>query len=185
VKAKAGELTAAPGDWAAFDRTAPGRKVLAEAFPASRDSLGDAENEWVYTAVLGQRASPAPAVPGGALPGRTDWRAIEKTVLALPALDTSESRFKKARDPLFTSAHDDAKSAIAAHLEAGRYDLAFGAARKHAVEWSATATVLGTSEVQKLDKLREHCESFAKLYDVSAKPADPAELAPPPRAKPD
>jgi hypothetical protein len=183
VKARTEELSDVPKwDLAGFDRSAPGRKALAEALPECRPEVVRADDEWGRSAAL----LPAgfgllPYVEGERPP--VDWRAVEKNLLALNSLDASDGRFKSARASLFERAHTDTKSLIAAHLDAGRYEQAFGLARKHMVEWNATATALG--EVKKLDALREYCESLARLYDASAKPTEPAEIAPPPRTKPE
>lgn len=176
LAAKARELQDPPGDLAAFERTAPGRKTLAEAFPETRDKLVSLEEACALKSNLWVTFR-RPATPA-----RVDWRGAEKALLALPALDTSETRFKDARGWLFEQAHDDAKGEVAAHLEAGRYDAAFAAARRHAVEWNASAAALGNAEVKKLDALRDYCEAFAKLSEVSA---GAVEVAPPPRPKPE
>jgi hypothetical protein len=184
VDAKVDELTKAQHDWDAFDRTAPGRRKLMDAFPETYAELAAAEEEWVQVTVLAQAwlriaAGERPKPPAGG------WLGREKAILSLPSLDTRDVRFKTTREELFRFAHDDAKSSVTAHLDAGRYEQAFGVARKHAVEWSATAAVLGADEVKQLDALRDSCETFARLFEVSAKPTEPADIAPPPRAKPD
>jgi len=168
-----------PGDWAAFDRTAAGRKALAEAFPECRAGLLQAEDEWV------REASEWHLTSSSHLPMRSKCRQIETDLLALNSLDKSEGRFATARLRLFAVAHDAAQKEVAAHLEAGRYEIAFGLARKHAVDWNATAAILGAEELKKLDKLRETCGFFDKLASKAAKPADPADIAPEPRPKPE
>ncbi len=166
-----------PGDWAGFDRTAPGRQALVEAFGGLRGLLVVSEDAWVNRSVraivAGRKAQPL----------RQMCLALEKDVLALQSLNPDDGRFAAARQYLFQQAHEAVQREVTAHLEAGQYDRAFGVARAHAVEWSATATLLG--EAEKLDQLREHCEALARLYEVSAKPAAPTDIAPPPRAKPD
>lgn len=176
LAAKARELQNPPGDLAAFERTAPGRRALAEAFPELRDKLVSAEEAWAL------KSKQWVAFRRPAAPARVSWRDAEKALLALPALDASETRFKGARAWLFEQAHDDAKREVTAHLDAGRYDAAFAVARAHAVEWNASAAALGDAEVKKLDALRDYCEAFAKLSEVSA---GAVEVAPPPRPKPE
>jgi hypothetical protein len=166
-------------DWEMFDRTAPGRRVLAEAFPECRAELVAAEEDWVELSAVGVTNRDAEREEKGRFPTE-DWPAIEKAVLALKSLDTGDGRFTRTRRSLFADAHGDVQWMIAAHLKAGRYDLAFGLARRHAVEWNATAAVLGPEELKKLDSLRETCEKLA----AKAAPPDAAEVAPPPRPKP-
>jgi hypothetical protein len=165
--------------WDAFDRTAPGRKALAEAFPETRAELVSAEEAWASATVLGPVTLQVP--PGSRL--WVDWRDLEKALLARPAIDTSDGRFKKIRGELFALAHDQAQWDAAAHLDAKRYDRAFGVARKHAVEWSATAVILG--EQKKLDDFRERYAFFAALAANATPSPEVLEVAPPPRLKPE
>jgi hypothetical protein len=179
VGAKVDELVKAHGDGDAFDRTAPGRKALVEVFPETRDELLTAEEEW------GEVTARGPVwleLARGEQP-KADWRGLEKSLLARQAIDTSDARFKKARGELFAFAHDEAQAKAAAHLEAGRYDSAFGVARKHAFEWNATATILG--EQRKLDDFRERYAFFAALAASATPPPELIEVAPPPRLKPE
>ncbi len=183
LHAKLIELTAAQHDWEAFDRTAPGRHALAEAFPEVRSELVRCEEEWAEVTALGLARLDA-ARAGGRKSPQGDWRAIEKTVLNLKSVDTGASRFLEVRRGLFNFAHDATKSEVAAHLDAGRYEAAFGLARKHAVEWNATATVLGAGELKQLDSLRDRCAALVKPGVADPDPADEPDIAPPPRAKP-
>lgn len=177
-----GELDGATGDPVAFDRTAPGRKTLAAAFPDTRAELVKAEEEWA------ERTAVRLVRDGEAHDAKKDprfpvkWRACYSDLLSVDSLDKDDGRFRWARRTLFAAAHAAAQRSVTAHLEAGRYDDAFGLARKHAVDWNATAAILGEDEVKKLDALRDYCEAFAKLYEVSAKPPP---VAPPPRVKPE
>ncbi|MBN9119761.1 MAG: hypothetical protein J0I06_11490, partial [Planctomycetes bacterium] len=149
VEARAAELSDGLKGRDLFDRTAPARKALADAFPETRPQLVAAEEGWVGDPAGRLRSIRVYLEPSD----RANWSAIEKNILSLNSLDTSAGRFKGARRSLFEAAHEDARSDVAAHLEAGRYDRAFGVARKHAVEWNATAAVLGPDEVRKLDAL--------------------------------
>jgi hypothetical protein len=174
-------------DWAAFDKTAPGRLAVAEIGPAgyvrgTREALIRVEEEWVNESVeaLIERNSEA----DGATSRGEVWHAIEKDVLALQSLDTGDDRFSTARRRLFDLAHASARDETNRHIKSGRYDRAFGLARKHAVEWDATAAVLGPAEVRKLDALREKCEHLAKREEGPEKPDDAIEVAPAPRPKP-
>jgi hypothetical protein len=171
------------GDWVGFNHTAPGRRALAEALPESRDALVRAENEWVDSFVewiVSNNLEPK----RGEAPNRDLWVNTQKEVLALRALDPSAGRFAKARLRLFTVAHRAVQSEIAAHLGAGEEARAYGAARKHVVEWDATAALFGPEEQKKLDSLRETCEFFNALASKAAKPPEPVEIAPEPRPKP-
>jgi len=187
VAHRTGELkNLMPGDWAAFDRTAPGRRALTEIGVVTyameaRDVLARAEEDWVNDSVeaLIERADADEGPPAGV------WRDIEKNVLALDSLDADEGRFKSARRRLFDLAHASASADAARHIKAGRYNRAFGVARKHAVEWNATANVLGARDVKKLDSLREKCAALVTPDGVDPSPADETDIAPPPRTKPE
>jgi hypothetical protein len=172
------------GDWAAFDRTAPGRGVFAEAFPMMRPALVAAEIEWVDASterIVSMNLTPK---AGENPPTRELWLRTQRDVLALKSLDASERRFAKARLRLFTVAHRAAQSEVYRHLDAARYDIAYSVARKHAVDWNATATVLGPEELKKLDALRETCAFFDKFASKAAAPPEAVDVAPPPRTKP-
>lgn len=179
------ELDVLPrGDWAAFDRTAPARRALAEIGPAmvaaeTREVLANAENDWVSESVE------ALVERNGEIGTRAEvWRAIEADVLALQSLDAEDDRFKAARGRLFDLAHAAASSVTDRLIQAGRTNAALGVARKHAVEWNATATVLGVRDVRRLDALRERCAALVKPGVADPDPADEPDIAPPPRAKP-
>lgn len=172
-------LALKPGDWAGFDATAPGRRALADALPNTRDALLRAEVEWVDSSVESIVANKFTPKAGEAPPKREFWKQTNWDVLALKSLDAEDNRFAKARGRLFKVAHDDAKSEAAAHLDASRYDLAFGVARTHSVDWSAT--VLGEAEQKSITDLRG---TYKYLDTLAAKSAKPPERAPPPRTKP-
>jgi len=185
VRTKTEELAKLPrGEWAEFDRTAPGRQMLAAAFPSRYPALVRAEREWVDSSVehlISNHSKPKP----DPIPFRQGfWIQTHTDILALKSLDRTGNRFAKTRIRLFTVAHAVAQREVAAHLEAGAYDLAFGVARKHSVEWQAAATLLGPEELKKLDTLRAACAFFDTLFEKAAKPPEAAEIAPPPRTKP-
>ena len=175
-----------PGDWEAFDRTAAGRRAITEIGVTiyameARDALARAEEDWVNDSVeaLIERADAADDTPPAGV-----WRDIEKDILALDSLDTDEGRFKAARRRLFDLAYVSVSAEANRHIKAERYNRAFGVARKHAVEWNATATVLGARDVKKLDALREKCAALVAPDSVDPD-GDVPEIAPPPRTKPE
>jgi hypothetical protein len=179
-QAKRDELIQQPqGDWPAFDRTAAGRKVLAKAFPDSLPALVNAEEAWVDESVESlieiKLAENHARVP----PRAETWRSIEENVRTLESLETSDNRFQSARKRLFDLAHVATQREITAHIQAQRYYLIFGVARKHAVDWDATARVLGADAVAKLDTLRATCAIIDALI-----PEEPPDVAPAPREKP-
>lgn len=178
---KVRELEEMPlGDWDAFGRTAPNRLLLTEiGWEETHDAIKEAEETWANESVESLIKHGRGAGYGERL------LAIEKDILALKSLNTSEDRFKEARKRLFAAAHEYARTSVVAHLDAGRYELAFGLARRHAVEWNATAALLGPDELKKVDTLRETCEFFDKLAAKAAKPADAPDVAPEPRPKPE
>ncbi|MCI0703897.1 MAG: hypothetical protein L0241_22800 [Planctomycetia bacterium] len=185
VHAKTDELRKIPfREWEQFDHTAPERKALAEAFPQTQDTLIRAEAEWVDSSVeliVSHKLTPK---PGETPPTRDDWLKALDEVLKLQSLDGSDRRFAKARQRLFVVAHQTAQRDITAHLVAGRYEVAGSIARTHQLQWDATAALFGESELKKLADLRKQCETLAKLASVAVS-AEPPEIAPPPRTKPD
>jgi hypothetical protein len=170
-----------PGDWAAFNRTSPNRQGLVKTFSATRDSLAAIEEEWVNKSVESMIAEKLAANHAGIPPRAEVWRNLEKDILALKALDATDERFKSARKRLFELAHTATQREITAHLEAKRYALMFGTARKHALEWDATAKILGPEALKKIDTLRAACQPFSALAE---KAPDEIEVAPEPRSKP-
>jgi hypothetical protein len=166
-------------DWSRFDRTAPGRMALAEAFPETRPALLEAEEEWARKAIA---LALTPMRPESTLPLRETCRTTLNDLLALKSLDTSDHRLKEARRWLFVIAYSAAQSEAAAHLDAGRYNAAFGVAFGHAVAWNTTAAMLGPQEQKSLDELLGHYRYLAALA-AKASSAEP-DIAPPPRTKP-
>jgi hypothetical protein len=185
VTAKKNELNQLPdADWAGFDRTAIERHLLADSFlRGSRayrllEQLVAAEEEWglkgvnAALAVVQNQKSPKLT--------REVCRDFEKQLLALKSLESSPARFLKARALLLHTAQDAAEAEIRLHFKAGSYDLAYGIARKLAVDWFATAELLGGDEQKSLVTLRESCRQLAGKADSSA---DSPELAPAPRTR--
>src|SRR5262245_14133829 len=167
-----------------FNKTAAGRKALAEAFPETRETLLRAETDWVDAAVeviVTNNLSPQPGEPP---PARDFWLKTHSEVLALQSLDDSDRRFVKSRLRLFTVAHQTAQRDIIAHLAAGRYEAASNVARTHQVQWDATAALLGGNELAMLAKLRETCKYPADLA-AKASSTETPEISPPPRPKSD
>jgi hypothetical protein len=187
TKEETTELNTFPqADWPAFDRTAPRRKALADAFPEALPALVASEEQWVDLSVefLIVKARIKQKPDDTFEPTRKTWTDFEKEVLALHSVDTKDGRFKAARQRLFDLAHVATQREVTALLEAGQYDRMFGLARKHAVEWDATARVLGPDAVAKLDAMRTACAMFAALAEKAAPSPDAIEVAPPPRTKP-
>ncbi len=185
LHAKTHELSSLkPGNWTGFNATAFGRQTLADALPDTRDAILRAEAEWVDSSVEFIVSNKFAPKAGNAPPTREFWKQTHWDVLALKSLDTEENRFAMARGRLFKVAHDAAKSEAVGHFEAGRYNLAFGVARTHSVDWLTTAAVLGEYEEKSLAALRATYEFFDTFASKIAKPPEPPETAPPPRTKP-
>jgi hypothetical protein len=190
VHAKTNELSKLPQkDWEAFcdafNKTATGRKALAEAFPQTRDTLIRAEEDWVDSTIELIVSNVLTPKPDKAPPTREEWLSVHKEVLALKSVDDGDRRFAKARQRLFMVAHQAAQRDIAARFAAGQYEVALGIATSHKVNWDATAAILGANELKLLFELRETCDYFAKLDAVAARPPEAPEVAPPPRTKSD
>jgi hypothetical protein len=187
-----------PGDWAEFNDTAPGRKSLAEAFPHTRNALLLAEAGWVDSSaefIVSNNLTPKP----GAKPQPSGfWLDTHKDVMALQSLDTSDGRFVQARQRLFKVAHEAAQREVNAHMDANRYGIASAIATRHALDWNSTAVLLGKTETEAIDSLRDVAKFFyglserfkvAEPIDIAPPPripggAEPIEIAPPPRTKP-
>ncbi len=187
TKVRVDELNALKlGDWDAFDRTAPDRKALADKDAPSRAALIEAEEKWAATTLAFlwfQDSKNRRNLLAGERPARTNWRLVEQQLLALNAIDRTDGRFKRTRQNLLDSAHGEVVEDVAAHHAAKHFHRAHGIARKHAVEWNATATLLGPDEVAKLDALRKKCAALAKPDVPDPDPADEPDVAPPPRPK--
>ncbi len=163
-------------DWVGFDQTAPGRYALFDAFYDSHSQLISTEGEWILdtvTAIL-------PNIHSMMNPKlmREKCCETEKQLLALNSLDTSSERFREARTLLFRTALHSAQSEIQSLLEAGRVDVAYGIARKLAVDWFATAEILGPEQLKRLEDLRDRCRDQVELADQSG---EGQEVAPTPR----
>ncbi|MCS6866280.1 MAG: hypothetical protein RMJ56_09525 [Gemmataceae bacterium] len=171
-----------PGDWSAFERTALERRSLVQAFPDIRGELLPAEADWIDRSIQHELERAAQARRTGEAPRRYFWRELEREVLELPTLDTTEHRFLTSRRRLFEQAHATAQAEAIALLQAGNYTKAHNLARKHAVDWNATAALLGPGELKKLDQLRSLCFFFDLMFATIEPPA-PAEIAPPPRER--
>lgn len=176
-------LQAPAGDWSAFERSAIERYNLVQAFPEIRGELLKAEADWVARSVQRELDRAAQARLTGDAPRSYFWRELERELLELPTLDTTAQRFLDSRRQLFEQAHATAQAEAIALLQAGHYAKAHGVARKHAVDWNATATLLGPPELKKLDELRNLCFYFDLMYETKQPPA-PVEIAPSPRPRP-
>jgi hypothetical protein len=176
------KLTA--GDWAGFDRTAPARKSLASSDTASRDALIAAEEKWAdvsATELLKVQARLKTVNDQRAVP--VNWTAAAKSLMALQSLDSTDGRFKSARQKLFNGARAAVETEIAEYHKTKHFHRAHGIARKHAVDWNATATLLGPDEVAKLDALRKKCAALANPDVPDPDPDGDPDIAPPPRPK--
>lgn len=180
TKARIDELNTLRGSWAGFDRTAPARRALAESDTEARAALIAAEEKWVSQLFDGRVLACEPGIPPP--PGEL-YRDREKMLLALPAVDMSEGRFKEARRELFNAAHREVASFVEDYQKTKHFHRAHGIARKHAVDWNATATLLGPDEVAKLDALRKRCAALANPDVPDPDPDGDPDIAPPPRPK--
>ncbi len=170
-------------DWSAFERSAIERHNLVQAFPEIRGQLLRAEADWVARSVQRELDRVTQARLTGEAPRSYFWRELERELLELPTLDTTDQRFLDSRRQLFEHAHATAQAEAIGLLQAGHYAKAHGMARKHAVDWNATATLLGPPELKKLDELRNLCFYFDLMYETKEPPA-PVEIAPSPRHRP-
>jgi hypothetical protein len=184
------DLTRLPeADWAGFDRSAPARLRLAETFLMYHDleQLIAAEEKWGFSsaakALDEARASKDPKVIGAACSG------AEKQLLALNSAEKTRKRFRAARELLFLVAIRSAQEEIQKYSDAKNYDAAYGIARKLAVDWFATAEMLGSDKAKLLETLRENCRLDVEAADAAANSPEVAppprsrEIAPPPRSK--
>ncbi|MBA4064185.1 MAG: hypothetical protein C0501_10815 [Isosphaera sp.] len=169
-----------------LERSADARHALAAAFPDTRARLAAAEDEHVLRRVefyvslpwAGRDADLKEATPKE----RREWCGRHRDlILELRSLDATPERFRAARGVLFRAAHEAAREECRTHLAAGRYAAAFGVARAHAVEWFATAEILGPEEQRDLAGLRDGYRYLAALDQKAGAAPDPA---PPPRTRP-
>jgi hypothetical protein len=175
VAARESELEMIPdGDWVVFDRTATGRHMLVDGFPKSRGQLISAEREWTHKTTIASLRS----IQMNPKLMREKCYETEKQLLALNSVDESPERFREARTLLFRTALHSAQSEIQSLLETGRVDVAYGIARKLAVDWFATAEILGPEQLKRLEELRDRCRDQVELADQSG---ELPELAPIPR----
>jgi hypothetical protein len=195
VVARKSELESLPrGDWVGFDQTADGRHALADTFgiisPESLQQLVSAEGTWIQetanevaTASLGEMQMNPKLL-------RELCYETEKQLLALNSLDSSPDRFLAPRATLFKIARDTVHKEIQEHIEAKRYDHAYGIARKFAVDWFKTAEMLGPEQQKRLEELRDRCRDKAELAEKNGDSPEAApiprtrETAPAPRLKP-
>lgn len=192
TKVRVDELNALKlGDWEGFDRTAPDRKALAEKDSPSRAALIAAEEKWALKHVVEllkvqARLKTVEDDPWGARAkiARVNWHETEKNLLALNSIDRTDGRFKSARQALYNGAQGAIESEIAEYHKTKHFHRAHGVARKHAVDWNATATLLGPDEVGKLDALRKKCAALANPDVPDPDPVSEPDIAPPPRPKP-
>jgi hypothetical protein len=173
-----------PADWDGFNRTSAGRHALVKAFPKTRDQLISAEREWILAATFSNLRSiqrkPFPSIETNPKQTREVCLETDKHLLALNSLDNSPSRFHEPHKLLFQIAMASVDRETQNHIKAGRADIAYGIARKFAVDWFATAEMLGPKEMKHLEELREKCRDRA---DVAEKGDGVPELTPLPRER--
>jgi hypothetical protein len=180
LDARVAELQAVTAtDMANFDRTAPRRRELVDAFPETRIQLLAAEDGWATkmaksAAVAYTEAKMSPREI------RTRCNNTKLELLALRALDDSPDRFLAARRTLFEAAQEAARADVNRHIRDGRPDIAYTVATTHSNEWFGTAKLLGEDELNNLMELLESCRGLAKL---AAAAGDLPEAAPAPRTR--
>jgi hypothetical protein len=166
------------GDWAGFDRSALERHALADTFRSSFPRLAAIEEEWIFESVAaGHQKTQIEMTPKLI---REKCHETEKQLLALKSLDESSGRFRESRKLLFLSALEAVDSETNNHITAGRSDIAYGIARKFAVDWFATAEMLGPEHLKRIEDLREKCRDRA---DITERAGDTPEITPPPRER--
>jgi len=170
------------GDWEGFNRTNPDRRALADEFPQAKQHLLGAERQWAMKTVLDATAIPRDpdADPKQV---RRACREVEKQILALKSLDAPAEQFLNHRKILLWLAQYAANTEVGKHFAAGRYDLAYGVASAHWLEWLPTAEMLGGDERERLASLRDGCRYLALLREKAGYPPDPPDTAPAPRAR--
>lgn len=173
-----------PGDWAGFQSTSLARRSLATSFPEFKAPLVQAEAEVVrqWVELLAMPSAAAGLQTPTEL--RNQCRAILNQVLTLKSLDSTSGRFRAAREALFRTAQQCAEQEVHAHRAVKRYDLAFGVASGHWLDWLPTARLLGPLESKQLNDLRESTRAEYLKYGESPHIAPlprGRELAPTPR----
>lgn len=177
--ARTDELAKLPaGDFDGFERTAAARRALAEAFPMAGAHMQLAEQQWATRTAHATIASVTGKSPKEL---RAACRELAERLAALNGYDDGPGRYSPARHDLFAAAHEAAQFEARSHIEAERYDRAFGVARTHAVEWSLKAGPLDAAAQRSLAELRETCRYLGALAE---KAGDAPDTAPPPRSKP-
>lgn len=183
VTARKNELNQlADADWPGFDHTATARHSLANAFlrgsyrtPAK---LIAAEEEWGLKSVTTTLAANYLQMNPKLM--RETCSETEKQLLSLNSLDSTPERFRSARELLFRTVLNAANNEVQSHIKSGQFALAYGIARKLAVDWFASAQLLGTKEQQELVTLRENCRRLAEKAEEAG---DEPEVAPLPRTR--
>lgn len=179
-----------PGNWAAFDQSAGGRRALVLALPEYRNDLVDAERAWVARSVghvVDQALSTLEANPRQA---RQLCKEANDRLRALKCLDTRADRFRVSREGLFTVALEAVRVEIINLIRAEDYENAFTVAVRHGFEWLAAAQRLGPKEMASLDELRESTRHLSERARLAGGPIDAApeprgrEAAPEPRPRP-
>jgi hypothetical protein len=168
----------ARGDWAAFEHTASGRHALVHASSRSLEPLIMAEEKWVFETIVAVLTEFQDEMNPKLK--REVCQDLERQLLSLQSLDTSSARFRNARGLLFRTAVNTADSEIKIQLEAKRFEHAYGIARKLAVDWFATAGILGPDQQKRLTELRENCRIQAERAEEAS---ELLELAPTPRTR--
>jgi hypothetical protein len=176
------ELGSIPlGNWDEFNKNAGVRFAFAhDIFNRNTAPLYLAESRWASLSVTESISRLNPGRVGTPKQTLEMCREIESHLLSLTSIDNSPKRFYEARDTLFRLALFALEAETNKHIKAGRADIAYGIARKFAVDWFSTAEILGPDQINRLEELRDKCRDRA---DIAERGGDGPEVTPLPRER--
>jgi len=179
IALQARKLEALPRrDWEGFNRTSSERMALAEAFYFAEKQLERAEETWVFESISDELQIILIHTDPKMI--RERCREAQQQLLTLKCIAPHDYRFPESRRLLFQLALSAVQKETEHHIKAGRVDIAYGIARKFAVDWFATAEMIGEGQTKRLEELRDKCRDRA---DVAGKTDDSPEITPLPRVR--
>jgi hypothetical protein len=164
-------------DWDGFNLQGNLRRALALAFPILEPYLSHAELKWVMENVKEKVIASLSTRKANPRQFRETCLELEMHIRSLNCIG-GPNYFHEVRNFVFQRAFEAVETETSAHLMAGRSDVAYGIARKFAVDWFETAKMLGAEQVKSIEGLREKCRDRAS---VPEREGSELETAPMPR----
>lgn len=178
-----------PEQWDRFERTAALRRQLVQYYPDARHPLREAERRWIRRSIDQRLEQAEQLVETDPRALRDACRQLKERLRRLATLEANDPFLAESLQRVFDWAQRAAVREVLRHIEARRYLLAYSVARIHALDWLPVVQKWGEPARRRVESLRDAARFLALLAERAPetlpppRPAEPAEIAPPPRLR--